>query len=663
MKRIAVLALFGLILRPVAVTAQEAPAGFAATLPAETLVYLEVDDLGGTELRMKESALGRIWAEPEVQQFVKGLSQSIGAGIGAARGGFDPLAMFGLAMSDFEGIAVRQVGFAVVGMQFERPPFVDAVLSVEFRGGGEKAQKIILAAKQAIETFVGIPFTESDLNGRKIHTAAPMGIEFCFSAGQDRFLLTTGRARLEQCLAGPLPPSHSLVASPRYTKIVERMGARRRALFCYFDAAQAIPLAMKAVRDHGGAKQADEASGVMKTLGLDAMEAIAFADIPDGAEMRTELAVTLSGRRGLFALAPPAKVNHRFARYVPADTMLYGAARQDLDAILRSVLALVDAFEPGSSGEFDALLARYNAALGVDLRQDLLRSLGEDWAAYVDVPQQGGLIPDFAIFVSVKNREALERSLEALAKGIPAASALHGERAAAQAPKVLLRECQFRGQRIRFVELSGPRGEPIPVAPSWAFVDDAVVFALFPQTIKHALAEKPSLAASPRMRGPIARLPASTSSCSLYDTTLLFTWIYNTVVPLAQGAQGALNAQLARFGVTPGINLADLPPAEVIARHLQPTVTYTAAEEDCLRMGFLSPYGSTLLAVPVVVAGAAAFLVMRAVVAPEVHHVAVAPAPPPPAAAPDRERLGARIRELEQQIEDLHRRLAEIERR
>ncbi len=659
MKRIAVLALLGLILRPLAVTAQGAPAGFAATLPAETLLYVEVDDLGGIEQRMKESALGRIWAEPEVQQFVKGLSQSFGAGIAAARGGFDPLAMFGLQMSDFEGIGVRQVAFAVVGVQFERPPFIDAVLSVEFRGGGEKAKKIVLAAKQAIETFIGLGFSESDVNGKKVFTAAPMGIEFCFSAEEGRFLLTTGRARMEHSLAAA-PAGGGLAASPRYRKIVERMGAQRRGLFCYFDAAQAMPLALNAVRLHGSAKGAERAAAVMRTLGLDAVEAVALADIPDGAEMRTEVAITMSERRGLFALAAPGRVNHRFARYVPADTMLYGASRQDLDGMIGSIVKLVDAFEPGSLGEWERLLARYNGALGIDIRNDLLRSLGEDWAAYLDVPQQGGLIPDFALFASVKNREALERALDALAKGVPAAAALHGERSARQAPKVTLRECQFRGQRIRFAELCGPSGEPIPVAPSWAFVDDAVLFALFPQTIKHVLTERPSLAAGPRMRGPIARLPASTTSCSLYDTTLLFTWIYNTLVPLAQGAQGAINAQLARFGIPGGLNLADLPPAEVIARHLEPTVTFTAVEEDCLRMGYLSPYGTTLLALPVLAAaGAATFLVARQGAIREV--VEVRPVAAPAVDKGDRDKTQKRLRELEQQIEELNRRLKELE--
>jgi hypothetical protein len=54
-------------------------------------------------------------------------------------------------------------------------------------------------------------------------------------------------------------------------------------------------------------------------------------------------------------------------------------------------------------------------------------------------------------------------------------------------------------------------------------------------------------------------------------------------------------------------NFEDLPPAEVVARHLTGVLVYTTAEDDCMRLGFVSQFGAPLAIVPVAaMAGAAA---------------------------------------------------------
>ena len=42
--------------------------------------------------------------------------------------------------------------------------------------------------------------------------------------------------------------------------------------------------------------------------------------------------------------------------------------------------------------------------LGIDIRKDLLEALGTEWAAYVGAPPGGGLIPDIAMFATVRDR-------------------------------------------------------------------------------------------------------------------------------------------------------------------------------------------------------------------------------------------------------------------
>ena len=85
-------------------------------------------------------------------------------------------------------------------------------------------------------------------------------------------------------------------------------------------------------------------------------------------------------------------------------------------------------------------------------------------------------------------------------------------------------------------------------------------------------------------------VPQESMNASYIDTRRLVGWIYNTGVPILQAVQGAANRGLARFGMT--LNLEDLPPAEVITRHLGGMMTYTSVEEGCIRFGFVSPFGA-----------------------------------------------------------------------
>ncbi|MHC4818037.1 MAG: hypothetical protein ACYTF8_08275, partial [Planctomycetota bacterium] len=106
MKRLLVLCLvFGF-----AQAQEQAPASqdLASLLPADTLLLCEGNDLGGTERWTRETALGRLWSEPEIQHFAQRLMKSLAPAFGAAGG---PLGIIGLTMDDLQGIRARRGGF------------------------------------------------------------------------------------------------------------------------------------------------------------------------------------------------------------------------------------------------------------------------------------------------------------------------------------------------------------------------------------------------------------------------------------------------------------------------------------------------------------------------------------------------------------------------
>lgn len=597
------LLLFAFVLAAPAVrAAPEASPELAALVPAETLFLVECNDLDGAGRFGPDTAIGKLLAEPEVRQFAKKLEDSFQAAfVGNTRG---PLAMVGLTPEDFDGIRFRRIGFALVNLSIEAEQ-VDAVLCLETRAGAEKVVRILGALRQAGEAFAGIQFTEAEVRGRKVLSTAFQGHEFCLAVQGDRFLLTTRAARMEDVLKSiDEGRATSLRDAPRVTRLRERMGVRKSALFGYVDAAAAGKFVLDAI-----AGEVPEARGVCASLGLDAIEAIGFADMPEGAGYRTEAAVLLKERRGLFALAPKTPPSHRFARMTPADALCYGGETADVAALWDGVLQLVGAIDADTRAELEQGERQAGAFLGLDIRKDLLAALGTEWSGYVAWPQAGGLIPDLVMFASVRDRERLARSLDALAA--KAAEMVRGDGAS-----VTARKTEFRGREIRFLEVTDRRGEPRPYAPAWAFGEDFVVLALCPQSVKHALMEKPALADNADFKRLLAAAPRTAVSTTYLDLGRIIAWGYATAVPVLQVVQGAINRMVvdqpvlahAMAGIR--FNFEDLPPAEVIARHLSGMVTYTAVEDDCFRLGCVSDIGAPLAVVPVAfVAGLAVVLI------------------------------------------------------
>lgn len=594
--------------------APDASPELAALVPAETLVLFEGNDQDGRGRYGDGTAIGKLLAEPEVRRFAKNLEESLRATYaGNARAALAP---FGLAPEDFDGIRLRRFGLAVVSVSLEAEQ-VDAVLYLDVRAGREKLERILRALRQAGEAFGGLQFKEEVVRGRTVISTERDGHEFSVASQGDRFVLTTRRARLDEVLKamdeGHVAP---LSASPRMARLRDRMGAARSAILGYADAPALVRLVLSAFR-YEGAGDAGEAEQVIRALGLDALEAIGFADVPEGGGYRTEAALLLKERRGLFALAPTKPPSHRFAAMTPPDALVYGGETCDLAALWDGILALARRFDEDTASKLARGEREISAMLGVDLRKDLLEALGTEWGAYVAGPPGGGLLPDVVLFATVRDRERLARTLDALADKAREFSRRGATVATARA--------EYQGKEIRFLEITDKRGDPEPFAPAWCVGEDFVVFGLWPQAVKHALMAKVQapdavalgavgLLGSAEFQRLLAAAPKSAVSTTYIDVGRVITWLYGTGVPFLQMAQGAVHRKAQMLGLR--LNLGDLPTADVLARHLEGMLCYTAVEDDCLRFGYVSQIGAPLAVVPVaVLAGIGIVLLPRSMAA------------------------------------------------
>jgi len=605
MRRIGLLLLICIGLVP----AQDAPAraaDLASLVPEGTLLLAEYDDLGGVSDWMKNTSLGRICAEPDVQAFLKPLVAQIHSALDKIPANANPLAAAGLSWRDLQGIAIRRVGLAIVDVQLPQggmtagPPKVDLVLSLEFRTGGNKAMAIAEKLHAVIQKRTGVTFVATAVSGKTVYRAEKDGMEVLAYLDASRFLITSTRARMAQTLdalagknAGP-----SLADSARFQKIVKQMGAERRGLLAYLD----VPRVLTIAKPHLPAEGLD----AIRVMKIDAVEALAMADIPTGSRIRTEFAVTVREPGGAWELWKTYPIQHRFLKFAPEDALLYGAEAVDLLEYLANFQKLMPA-EVQTDVNLQELWGAMNEITGVDVREDLLRSIGREWGWYVSAPPGGGLIPDVVLFCEVKERARLETALNTMM-----------QRATRWAQEndmhARVRETIYRTARIHYLEMAGD-DEPVPIAPAWAFGTDYIVMALFPHSIKNAWVKKAPLGENEDFRSLMRHVPKDAGSVSYIDVRRLFGWAYNTAVPLAQGMQGIVNREAAKVGIR--LNLEDLPPAEPILRHLGGAVVYSVYDDQGVRFGYVSDFGASLFAAPAMAVGMLTVVLLpRAHVAP-----------------------------------------------
>ena len=89
------------------------------------------------------------------------------------------------------------------------------------------------------------------------------------------------------------------------------------------------------------------------------------------------------------------------------------------------------------------------------------------------------------------------------------------------------------------------------------------------------------------------QVPAGAVSSGYFDLPRVTGFLYNSIVPVLQGLQGAADAELKQYGVA--LNMHRLPRTEVILRHLSPAMSYTVVKGNDIRMGYVSPCGSALM--------------------------------------------------------------------
>jgi len=301
---------------------------------------------------------------------------------------------------------------------------------------------------------------------------------------------------------------------------------------------------------------------IIEALGLENVTALSSVTGLDDEGFVSRILLGIEGEpAGIFELVSDKPLKLGDLAPIPADSTVAVAARLDVDAMFETILSVAEKIEPRAREQAEQGLAGMQQALGIDLREDLLKALGDTWCVY-NSPSEGGLvITGLTAVANLRDAErfaATHEKLLAMARGM-----LEQQRGPRGGPQI--RQVEFGGETI-YVFDAGE--EEFPLAPSWCVTDQELVVAPFPQNVKAYLshgAEHRSLAEVPQVTG-LFEDGSGPVVASYYNTRDLFELFYPMVPFMGQ----AISTQLNRQGIEFDVSL--IPSAAAIGPHLMPGV-------------------------------------------------------------------------------------------
>lgn len=314
-----------------------------------------------------------------------------------------------------------------------------------------------------------------------------------------------------------------------------------------------------------------QAVRAIEALGLNKITAYAtVAGLDSGGYVSKTLVGVPGEPAGILAILKQKPLDAEDLAPLPKDAVAAVAFRMDFDAAWDKALAIASAIDQAEVDQFTAKVEAMEAQLGLKIREDLLKPLGDVWCLSSSPPQ--GPVPVPRVLAVVKLRDA-KRFAATHEKLLALAESALADRPAGSG-KIERRQL---GDREIFTLQPGQPG--VPVMPSWCVADDELVLAMAPQALQAyfdrgsdagSLADVPVVAELLKSKNPPFAL-------AYQDTPQMV----RTAYPALPMALGLASGQLKEQGIE--IDPTMLPQLDTLLKHLRPCVTSASWSEAGLQ--------------------------------------------------------------------------------
>jgi len=477
-----------------------------------------------------------------------------------------------LALADGEALlAVPALGFDRL-KELDRPPFLAAI---QVGDHASRLEKILAdaAAKDGVheqtETFSGATIHLRPLKKADDDDAGAAPATFAWTVLDGVWLVSADKERVfaavDALKAGGA--ENALGKSARFLAVRERT-AGDQSLF-YMNLAAAYPV----LKDAVAAKQAADARPnpmgidlvtLLGALGLDSLDnAYCSARIGE-TDTGMHGGLGYSGERGLVSLLAYQPGPAPRPDWIPSGWQEVSTGKFSTSQAYAALETLLDSVSPMLSGMAQGQITALNRKLGIDLKRDLVGSLGDEIVSAHALPP--GLDPgatppwnemDQLIAVSLDNVDAFTRAIEALKQlaGGPAADRLFTKR-------------DYLGETIYTFNPPARTGAKTARGFNYAIANRTLLIGIgSPAVVESALQGMRDKTGGFWKRDDIktalAAMPDGASTMEFTDMRVLVPSIFETIARLQQ----TLGAGKDGATVKPFADLSARPDAETIGRY------------------------------------------------------------------------------------------------
>lgn len=572
-------------------------------VPASTLAFASLEQLDGWQQRLEATAIGKLMSDPEMQAFFAPLGEAVEQLV--AGGGIEvpPLVMdlFG----QLRGLR-GQAAIALVDVDVERD-WPLAALSLDFGDQVDDFVGFLERLRAELDPSGGnVKTVEKD--GRTWWRAKAGGKIIHATAVDTAFVVATDEGLLQTILGGTV--AGSLAEDEDFRTVKARAGGDDLGIFVYAN----VDAALASFGHLIGARERRIASA----LGLDTVKSVAYGTSFRGDGFRETLLIHApDADHGLVpTLDMKPLTAPRTLDLAPAGAFVWTEGTLPLDDLIPRVRTLVASIDPDATESIDAGLDQVGQMIGVDMEKEFLAGLEGTFGAYAALPATGGLYPEVAVVLVVKDPASFEGVFDRLTQGIAGLVSEEGRIVATT------RSLPYHGTTMHLFEMQKARGDDVvPFTPTWALIGDRLVVTLVPYAMKEIILRAqgvtgtPGLATKEDFQSLMALKPVHAGAMAYVDLKGLLSVLYDTGVPLLQTI--AKPNVLGDFPLP--LDWALLPPASRVVPHLRSLAKYVTWNKDGIEVSVQGP-----VPMMVAVAGVAA---MTGLFVSGSMHTAVRPGP------------------------------------
>jgi hypothetical protein len=571
----------------------------ADRFPADAVLYFHADTTKLVDGAMSLD-LVKLFDEPQVRDFLKPMGDAIPSGVEGLRGVIDsvPWRRFVNGAVDF---AVRGVHVDLDGVGFDVSPAqpISAKTLNRLVGAGTRyadgsQPKVSVSLDFVAALDVGDGF--QDFFDQHLQKGQEIGLDVrtepCKVAGRDALQIVVGahhgvpeqkallvkdgkrwwlggsQSTLEQCLG--TGTHDALSSAPAWRSFQAQVTSGDPAVVAWFDVANVARIFSNCV--------APIVKEEADLFGLSGIESMGYASSYAEGGVRDTFALTYNGApTGFLSLLDCCEGGFKFLQNAPVETGLYVGARIDLRAFVEKLGKVSEELFPGSAAAYEKGLAQASQAMHLDVRKELLAALGNEIGLYVIPPGHGSMIPDGMLLLRIGDREQFGKVLE---RGFAESKENGG-------PSFTEIGSLPEGVKGWNVAIEGA-----PVQPAMAIVGDTLCVA--PNVIALKSALKTMKAGLPKtvadneslQRG----LAGATGSKSANGLSLLVFADLRRAVELGYDFVPMFASQMGQ--ATGGkLDAANLPEADVVARHFSAIVVAGKSDQKGLTFSTFTPCG------------------------------------------------------------------------